>query len=180
VEAVDTSTNPITAWSGTVASVSGSTLTLTTGALGDWTPFGTLATHPINGDRYQAAPCTDSLGGHTMTATTNGWAYIEYDCVATYPNPPNCTSNDEGSPEGTAAGAGTDTIGIRVPVLGAEVFEDLAQCDIKVNPTGTAKYEVNASTNDKDLVTVAGTVGGSDPASTIPLVTTGTATCPTL
>jgi hypothetical protein len=181
VEAVDTTTTPITAWSGTVASVSGSTATLTTGVGGDWTPFGTLATHPANGDRYQIAPCTDSLGGHTMTVTTNGWVYLQYDCVATYPTPPNCTGNDEGSPEGTAAGAGTDSVGIRVPVLGAEVFEDLAQCDIKVNPTGTTKYEVNASTNDKDKVTVAGTVGGppSDPASNIPLSVTGTATCPT-
>jgi hypothetical protein len=113
-----------------------------------------------------------------MTVTTNGWAYLEYDCLATYTgNVGSCANTlDEGTTEGTA---GTDSVGIRVPVDGAVVYEDLAQCDIKVNHTGTAKYEVNASSNDSTTVGVNGTVGGSDPASVIPLVTTGTATCPT-
>jgi hypothetical protein len=253
VEVIDTSpepANPIFAWSGTVMSVTSTVITLTAAG---WTPYG-FPTTPATPSgtatmKYQVMPCTDTLGGHTMTVTTNGWAYLEYDCLATYPGdtgtggtvtygantltdsskswttnqwanadvkvgvqeaivlsntattltlkanwtptPPTagstynlhgdvggCTSSDEGSPEGTA---GTDTVGIRVPVDGAVVYEDLAQCDIKVNPTGTAKYEVNASTNDKDLITVAGTVGGpaTDPASNIPLSVTGTATCPT-
>jgi len=165
VMAVDPSTNPITAWTGTVGAsgVSGNTLTL--GGLG-WTTT-SLTNHPPAGARYQVEPCMDTLGGHTMTVTTNGWTFTTLDAAG-----------DEGATEGPGASP-QDTVNVGVPVLGAEVFEDLAQCDIKVNPTGTALFQVNASTNDSSTITVAGTVGGSDHASNIPISVTGTPTCPT-
>jgi len=74
VEAVDATTNPITPYTGTVASVSGTTITLT--ATGWTTP--SLNTHPVNGDQYQVAPCTDTLGGHTMTVTRVGWVETDH------------------------------------------------------------------------------------------------------
>jgi hypothetical protein len=54
-----------------------------------------------------------------------------------------------------AADALTDNVGIRVPVDGAVVYEDLAQCDIKVNHGSTANYEVDASTNDSSSVSAS-------------------------
>jgi hypothetical protein len=157
---------------GTVASVSGNTITLTA----PWSPATPAAATP-----YQVAPCTDNLGGTTQTVTINGWGQTIVD-----------NALDEGNAEGPGTSTCPDPLGpgpwacdvvnIGVPLNGAEVFESPGQCDLIVNSSTnhTTKFQVNAGTDDNTMLSVHGTATGTDPSSLIPVhvASGGGLTCP--
>jgi hypothetical protein len=137
-----------------VASVSGNVITL----MAAWSP----AT-PTAGDPYQAAPCTDNLGGHDQVVAINGWGVALVDAA---------------SDEGTAEGSGTagDTMSLYVPANGAVIYQDSGQCITTLNysPTPIPQYHVNGAYDDVNTFTINGT--GS--AGLIPLKVAGGAGCP--
>jgi hypothetical protein len=139
----------------TVASVSGSTLTL----MAAWSP----AT-PTTGDPYQVAPCTDNLGGHDQIVNVNGWGI---------------TLTDAASDEGSAEGSGTtgDTMSINIPANGAVIYQASSQCITTLNysPTPIPQYRISGAYDDVSTLTINGT--GS--AASIPLKVAGGGACPT-
>jgi hypothetical protein len=137
---------------GVVASVSGTTLTLTS----NWT-----SPAPVNGDPYQVAPCTDSLSGHDQFVAVNGW---------------NITFVDAASDEGSAEGSGTtgDAMNLIIPVTGVVIYQAGASCMITLNPSGPGKYAVNAGYDDNTVLTV----NGSGTAGAIPISVSGSGPCP--
>jgi hypothetical protein len=157
---------------GTVASVSGNTITLTA----PWSPGTPAAMTP-----YQVAPCTDNLGGTTQTVTINGWGE---------------TLVDQATDEGNAEGLGTstcpnplgpppwpcDVVNIGVPLDGAVIYESPGQCVLTVNSSTnhTTKLQVDLGTDDNTTLTVSGTATGTDVASNIPVQVAagGGLTCP--
>jgi hypothetical protein len=138
--------------SGTVASVSGTTATLT----GNWSP----AT-PTNGDPYQVAPCTDNIGGHDQFVAVQGW---------------NVTFLDSANDEGLTEGSGTtgDGLYLMVPVAGVVIYEAGASCTITINPSGPGKYAVSGGYDDNTVLTV----NGSGNSGAIPISVSGGGPCP--